>query len=216
MVKFTHAVLLSGGLDSTVLLHQFHSQSGQKIRAINVNGGNASWLHQLHYSKANCNELGIPIEPLDLRGFQQLMAGYVPPELAGIDDFDSRCPYDGSILPVVMACAAYHCQISDTPMLLVGLTKEQSNPNTINFLKTLGNALSLFDPQARPVSIEAPFLSLTKSQVVQRGVQLGMDFSKTWSCFMGGSHHCGVCGPCVNRKDAFAAAAVADPTTYIA
>ena len=46
------------------------------------------------------------------------------------------------------------------------------------------------------------------------GASLGVDFSKTWSCYKGGAVHCGKCGTCVERREAFALAGLVDPTVY--
>ena len=50
--------------------------------------------------------------------------------------------------------------------------------------------------------------------VVAEGARLGVDFARTWSCYKGGAIHCGKCGTCVERREAFAQAGVADPTVY--
>jgi 7-cyano-7-deazaguanine synthase len=47
-------------------------------------------------------------------------------------------------------------------------------------------------------------------------VELGIDFAETWSCYKGGDIHCGTCGTCVERREAFLLAGIADPTTYLA
>ncbi|WP_367619695.1 7-cyano-7-deazaguanine synthase [Paraburkholderia sp. WS6] len=59
-------------------------------------------------------------------------------------------------------------------------------------------------------------VATTQHPSLERGSQLGVDFEKTWSCFLNGRYHRGVCGPCVSRKDAFASANISDPTTYTA
>ena len=58
----------------------------------------------------------------------------------------------------------------------------------------------------------APFLHLTKAQIVERGSALGVPFGETWSCYLGGAQHCGRCGTCVERREAFELAGIADPT----
>ncbi|MGQ0431844.1 MAG: 7-cyano-7-deazaguanine synthase QueC [Microthrixaceae bacterium] len=60
----------------------------------------------------------------------------------------------------------------------------------------------------------APFLRMTKAEIVQRGEALGVPFGDTWSCYIGGTRHCGRCGTCVERREAFELAGVADPTAY--
>lgn len=60
----------------------------------------------------------------------------------------------------------------------------------------------------------APFLDLTKTDIVREGARLGVPFELTWSCYEGGDVHCGACGTCVERREAFDEAGVADPTDY--
>lgn len=60
----------------------------------------------------------------------------------------------------------------------------------------------------------APFLDLTKADIVQAGGQLGVPFGDTWSCYKGGEVHCGTCGTCTERIEAFELAGIADPTVY--
>ncbi len=68
---------------------------------------------------------------------------------------------------------------------------------------------------ARPgLRLLAPFLHLTKADIVRQGAALGVDYAATWSCYKGGALHCGKCGTCVERKEAFELAGVVDPTIY--
>ena len=64
------------------------------------------------------------------------------------------------------------------------------------------------------VILTAPFDDMTKAQIIKLGTVLNVPFKITWSCYKGGEIHCGVCGTCVERKEAFKIAGVADPTTY--
>ncbi|HEY0409758.1 MAG TPA: 7-cyano-7-deazaguanine synthase, partial [Candidatus Dormibacteraeota bacterium] len=59
-----------------------------------------------------------------------------------------------------------------------------------------------------------PFLHLDKAAIVRAGHRLGVPFERTWSCYRGGDRHCGRCGTCVERREAFTLAGVADPTAY--
>ncbi len=60
----------------------------------------------------------------------------------------------------------------------------------------------------------APFLDVTKAEIVRRGAAVGVPFAETWSCYVGGERHCGACGTCVERREAFELAGVDDPTDY--
>jgi 7-cyano-7-deazaguanine synthase len=60
----------------------------------------------------------------------------------------------------------------------------------------------------------APFVEWSKADIVRRGAELGVPFADTWSCYRGRDVHCGTCGTCVERREAFALAGVPDPTRY--
>ena len=64
------------------------------------------------------------------------------------------------------------------------------------------------------ITLLSPYTHLTKGQIAARGLELGIDYSETWSCYKGGEKHCGRCGTCVERREAMAAAGIADPTDY--
>lgn len=61
------------------------------------------------------------------------------------------------------------------------------------------------------VRIEAPFVSKTKADVVKMGLELGVPYELTWSCYEGGDKPCGKCGTCIDRAKAFAENGVSDP-----
>ena len=65
------------------------------------------------------------------------------------------------------------------------------------------------------VAIEAPYTNITKTDIALRGKSLGIDYSETWSCYKGGTVHCGTCGTCVERKEALRDAGIEDNTTYL-
>jgi len=65
-----------------------------------------------------------------------------------------------------------------------------------------------------PISVEAPFLNYSKAEIVKIGLDLGIDYSKTWTCYEGQDLACGKCGSCNERLEAFALNNTADPLTY--
>ena len=67
---------------------------------------------------------------------------------------------------------------------------------------------------AYDVDVLAPFLSKTKDEIAKTGALLGAPFHLSWSCYEGGDIHCGRCGTCVERAEAFHLAHVPDPTAY--
>ena len=64
------------------------------------------------------------------------------------------------------------------------------------------------------VRLYTPFVHIPKSAIVTEGAQHNTPFAETWSCYKGGEKHCGRCGTCVERREAFHIAGVADPTEY--
>lgn len=65
------------------------------------------------------------------------------------------------------------------------------------------------------VSIVAPFVNLSKTDIARLGHDAGAPFRLSWSCYKGGLTHCGACGTCYERREAFRDAGVPDPTVYI-
>ena len=85
------------------------------------------------------------------------------------------------------------------------------------FFGAMAKAISL--GLNHPVEIATPFLTMGKEDVIKRGVDLGVPFELTLSCMNphiadGLPQHCGLCSKCRERRDAFAAAGVSDPSTY--
>jgi len=83
-----------------------------------------------------------------------------------------------------------------------------------DFMCAMGDALR-FGTYAE-IELLRPFISMTKAEIARRGHELGVDFSKTWSCYVGGETHCGECGTCVERREAFLLTGISDPTAYLA
>lgn len=81
--------------------------------------------------------------------------------------------------------------------------------------------ISAFDTMQRlaldgyaDIALLTPYVEGPKSDIVADGARLGVPFDQTWSCYKGGVQHCGRCGTCVERREAFAVAGVQDPTAY--
>jgi len=80
------------------------------------------------------------------------------------------------------------------------------------FMRSMADAIRLGTYAS--VDLIRPFISLTKAGIAARGHALGINFAQTWSCYAGGAIHCGECGTCVERREAFLLAGLADPTEY--
>ena len=80
------------------------------------------------------------------------------------------------------------------------------------FMTSMGEAIRLGTYAG--IKLLRPFIAMTKAEIAARGHALGVDFLQTWSCYKGGTLHCGTCGTCVERREAFMLAGVTDPTVY--
>jgi len=81
-----------------------------------------------------------------------------------------------------------------------------------DFMRAMGDAMRLGTYAG--VQLLRPFIALGKGGIAAEGARLGVDFARTWSCYKGGAVHCGKCGTCVERREAFASAGLPDPTVY--
>jgi len=80
------------------------------------------------------------------------------------------------------------------------------------FLRAMGEATE--QGTYAKIQLLRPFIAMDKAAIARRGAELGVDFAATWSCYKGGEIHCGVCGTCVERREAFLLAGLTDPTLY--
>lgn len=80
---------------------------------------------------------------------------------------------------------------------------------SVDFNEAMGRAIYL--GSGNELTIEAPFVSLTKADVVKKGLELGVPYELTWSCYAGSDKPCGKCGTCIDRQKAFAENGITDP-----
>lgn len=81
-----------------------------------------------------------------------------------------------------------------------------------SFIQAMNEAVK--EGSGMKVELKAPYTEITKSDIAAIGKRLGIDYSKTYSCYKGGEKHCGKCGTCIERKEAMRDAGIADPTQY--
>ena len=74
---------------------------------------------------------------------------------------------------------------------------------------------AIWEGSGRQLRIEAPFVNMNKADIIRTGLELGVPYELTWSCYEGGEKPCGKCGTCIDRAAAFAANGVEDPALSI-
>lgn len=216
-------VVFSGGLDSTVLLYHLIDR-GDRVAALSVDYGQRH-RKELHFAAATVQRLGVEHAVADLSALRPLMRS----QLALSSQVDDVVPVpEGhyaeesmkqTIVPnrnMLLLAAAGAWAISRRADLVAYAAHAGDHaiyPDCREeFVVALDAALRLAD--WHPVRIARPFVHWTKAGIVERGAALGVPFAETWSCYKGGAKHCGKCGTCYERREAFQHAGVLDPTEY--
>lgn len=213
------AVLCSGGLDSAVLVADLAQAA--RVQPVYVSAG-LSWEREEQDALARL--LGTdafaarvaPLVRLRLEVTDLYPSGHwaltAAPPAYDTPDEDVFLPGRNVLL---LSKAGVLCAALAVPRLAIGPLAGNPFPDaTPEFFATMGRALSL--GLAHDLVIEAPFAALHKEDVIKRGQSLGVPFELTLSCMNpSDGRHCGVCSKCRERRDAFAAAGVDDPTPYL-
>lgn len=212
-------LVYSGGLDSTVLLYDLLSK-GEEVSALSVDYGQRH-RRELAAAAAICKMRGVEHRTADITSITGLFGE------SSLTNHATAVP-DGHYADESMKLTV----VPNRNMILLSLATAwaislkadrvayaaHSGDHTIypdcrpEFTAALGRAIGLADWHA--VKLESPFARLTKGQIVERGAQLSTPMELTWSCYKGGQEHCGTCGTCTERKEAFLVAGVVDPTEY--
>lgn len=217
--------IISGGLDSTTLLHTLKNDAEQ-VFAISINYGQRH-KKELDCAREQCALLGIEHQIVDLSTvLRPLLSGSsltddtieVPEGHYAADNMKATVVPNRNMMMLAIA-AAYgisKCNKDDEYLYLA--YGAHAGDHDIypdcrkEFTDNLAKALLLCDWTG--VRLYTPFISKTKAQIVKIGLDLGVNFSKTWTCYKGGGVACGKCGTCVERLEAFAQNGVEDPIAY--
>ena len=212
-------VIYSGGLDSTVLLYDLQ-RAGHELNALSVNYGQRHGC-ELTYAAAICSGLDIAYKVADLSSIQSLLAGssLTSPEIKVAEGHYAEENMKTTVVPnrnmILLALATGHAlSIGAQQVAYAAHSGDHAiYPDCRNeFADAMAEAMALCD--WKKVELSRPFVDWSKADIVQRGAELGVPFEQTWSCYKGGVQHCGRCGTCIERREAFDLAGVTDPTQY--
>lgn len=212
------AVLVSGGIDSSVLLLDIAGQY-EEIFPIYVRGGYRWENAELHVLQKFIEEIDAPtVAPLiildlpmkDLHAQHWSMTGNAVP--------DEKSEVTEVYLPgrnlLLLSKGAVFCAQQKVDKLILGILKGNPFPDaTESFFRSLN--LVVQQALHSRLSIEAPFLAKTKKEVLLNSGR-NFPFHHTFSCLNPVEfYHCGVCNKCAERQKAFAQAKIDDPTGYV-
>jgi 7-cyano-7-deazaguanine synthase len=213
--------LISGGLDSTVLAYLLQAE-GFDLNLLSVNYGQ---IHkkELIYARQTALRLHVPHQLVDLRSVNPLLAG------SALTDSKVKVPsgrYDAEQMKATVVPNRNAMMLSIAWAWAVSINAEvvafapHAGDHAIYpdcrepFIDALEAAFNLGNEWAGAKTLMAPFLAMSKADIVRKGSELNVPFNLTWSCYGSGEAHCGRCGTCTERAEAFFLADVQDPTDY--
>ena len=210
-------IALSGGVDSTTLLYEYREEVAC---AVGFDYGSKHNARELAAAKAICRELEIPylIIPLAFIGEyfrSDLLLSGGEMQLGDYSEENMRStvvPFRNGIMLSILAGLA---ESRDLQQVLIAnhFGDHAIYPDCReSFVKPMGEAITA--GTSNGVKLVAPYTTLTKAEIVARGTRLGVPYDKTYSCYQGGERHCGRCGTCRERHEAFVANGLEDPTLY--
>ncbi len=212
------ALIYSGGLDSTVLLYHLRAE-GHEVRCLGIDYGQRH-RRELEAAAAICRRLGTEYRIANLGALRSLLGGSaLTGEVPVPDGHYTEESMKQTVVPnrnMIMLAVAIGWAVSlqyDAVAYAAHAGDHTIYPDCRpEFADAMDRAAALCD--WHPVRLLRPFIARTKADIVRLGAALGVPFEQTWSCYRGGEYHCGRCGTCVERREAFALAGVGDPTTY--
>lgn len=210
-------IIVSGGLDSITLLYD---KAETIALAISFDYGQNHSKKELPYAEYHCQKLGIPHITIPLTFMHQYFkssllegAEAIPEGHYEEENMKSTVvPFRNGIMLAIATGIAESHELKRVYIANHGgdhTIYPDCRPEFIDAMDKATSAGTFVD-----VRVEAPYTNISKADIVRRGTALGINYAKTWSCYKGSEIHCGKCGTCVERKEAFADAGVEDPTEY--
>jgi len=210
-------VLLSGGMDSTTLLY-FLRNSGFDCFPLTISYGQ-SHAKEILAARNVCEKLGLILSWKLVN--MDCLKTLLPSALTGVgkvpegqydDSSMSQTVVPGRNLIFLAVAAGYAQGLGAGGVAYAAHSGDHSiYPDCRpEFIQSAAEAVRL----GYEIDLLTPFSGIDKTEMVRIGSKLEVPYWMTWSCYVGGEYHCGKCGTCDERKDAFVKAGVSDPTVY--
>ncbi len=212
-------VLCSGGMDSVTAL--YHARREHEVTGVLAfHYGSKHNDRELPRARHHAEALGVPIKTVRLGFVNDLLESHLLESGGDIPDGHYAEPnLKQTVVPfrngIMLAIAAGHAESAGAEGVVIAA---HSGDHTVypdcreSFMQAMGQAMEAGTYAG--IHLLRPFIGLDKAAIVRLGAELGVDYARTWSCYKGRERHCGVCGTCVERREAFQRAGVTDPTEY--
>lgn len=212
-------VLLSGGMDSVTAFHAALREH-QIVAALSFDYGAKHNASELPFARWHAAQAKVPHEVIALDFINRLFqsdllqsGGEIP------DGHYAEEAMKQTVVPfrngIMLAIATGYAESIGAEGLVIAahggdhaIYPDCREP----FMHAMGTAMA--EGTYARIQLLRPFIAIDKTAIARRGAELGIDYATTWSCYKGGELHCGVCGTCVERREAFLLAGLPDPTRY--
>jgi 7-cyano-7-deazaguanine synthase len=213
-------VLCSGGLDSVTLAHKVAAES-TLTRLVSFDYRQRH-NKELEYARRCATRLTAPHDVVDIAAVGRLLVGSaltsggaVPEGHYAEETMRVTVVPNRNAIMLAIAFGVAAAERADAVAAAVHggdhFIYPDCRPAFVEAFETMQR--HALDGVAR-ISFSTPFLRMSKADIVREGARLEVPFAETWSCYKGGALHCGRCGTCVERREAFHLAGVDDPTPY--
>jgi 7-cyano-7-deazaguanine synthase len=212
-------LIYSGGMDSTTLLYQLLAE-GHEVRCLSIDYGQRH-RRELDGAAEICQTLGVEHRVADLTSVAPLLAGSalvsgdveVPEGHYEAENMKLTVVPNRNMLMLSVAIAWAVSTKCDAVAYAAHGGDHTIYPDCRpEFIAAMNVAAGLCDWHS--VQILAPYQNMDKGLIARIGADLGVPYGKTWSCYKGLDKHCGRCGACTERREAFMLAGAPDPTEY--
>jgi 7-cyano-7-deazaguanine synthase len=212
-------VLCSGGMDSVTALY-WARREHHLTAAVSFNYGAKHNDREIPFAAEHAAQLGVRHEIITLDFVNRLFAsdllkrgGEIPEGHYEAENMKRTVvPFRNAMMLSIAAGFAESVGAGGVVIAAHGGDHAIYPDCREDFMRAMGSAMEV-GTYAR-VKLLRPFMTWDKSRIATEGARLGVNFARTWSCYKGGDVHCGKCGTCVERREAFAHAGIADPTHY--
>lgn len=210
-------IIVSGGMDSVTLLTEYKESIAL---AVTFDYGSNHAKKEIPMAQLHCERLGIKHIVIPLEFMHQYFKSSL---LEGADAIPEGHYQDENMKSTVVPfrngiMLAIACGIAESNGLKKVMIANHGGDHAIypdcrlDFIKAMSEAMTAGTYEG--ITIDAPYTTITKTDVARHGKELGINYTETWSCYKGGEKHCGKCGTCVERKEALRDAGITDTTEY--
>lgn len=211
-------IIYSGGMDSFTVLHQA-LQQGYVVHAVSFNYGQRH-SKELEYAKRVTDQLGIEHKIVDISSINQLLLGSsLTDDIEVPEGHYEEASMKQTVVPnrnmILLSLAAGYAVSVDATAVYFGA---HSGDHAIypdcrtEFVEAMNAVCKIANYTS--IEVRAPFLKQDKIDILKQGLDMGLDYGQTWTCYNGRERACGKCGACQERLEAFERNSARDPLEY--